>query len=201
MKTSSHHILFAKLADLAENRVASDEQTELRSHLSTCQECEGEFQRVEQIMLLMRTDSDPDAPQDVIAYALNIFRQAVESTESTLLHRIVAVLTFDSSKNLAPAFGVRSGSTASRQLLYSAGAKDVDLRVTPQADQWVVAGQVLGENCAGGEATLKGEAGSSAASLNDLCEFALPPVPPGSYTLVLRLADTEVEVRQLELSA
>ena len=201
MKITSEHIPFAKLADLAENLMDVDNQTESIAHLSTCKRCASELQRLEQVVLLMRTDADQDAPRDVISHAVNIFRQRGELAEPSLGRRILAVLTFDSTKNLAPAFGVRSGQLASRQLLYSAGLNDVDLRITPQDDRWVIAGQVLGDRCAAGDVTLEGEAGSATAAMNDLCEFSLPPVPPGSYTLLLRLADTEVEVRHLELKA
>jgi hypothetical protein len=37
------------------------------------------------------------------------------------------------------------------------------------------------------------------ADLNDLSEFALPPVPGGRYSLFLYLADAEVEVADLPL--
>lgn len=209
MKTTSQHIPFDKLADLAEKRVDAGELREsarLASmlHLSSCTDCASRLQQLEKVMLLMKTDREPDAPRDLIAYAVNIFDRGRETKAPSLLRRLVAALTFDSSMNLAPAFGVRSGQAAARQLLYSAEGHDVDVRITPQQDQWVVAGQVLGQDCAGGQVNLvKLEGGdkSAAAVLNELCEFTLPAVAPGSYKLLVRLADIEVEVPQLELRA
>ncbi len=174
MKTS-RHITFSKLVDLAEDRGAADERAASMAHISACSSCAGELRRLEQVMGLMRTDT-------------------------SLLRRVIAQLSFDSI-NLAPAFGVRSGQAASRQLLYSAEENDVDLRITAQDDKWVVAGQVLGQHCDGGQVEIQGEPGSAAASLNDLCEFKLPAVSPGSYTLRLRLTNLEVVVTQLELRA
>jgi hypothetical protein len=199
MKIRSQHIPFTAIADLAENRAAADESSTLMRHISTCTKCGDELRRLEQVILMMRTDTEPDAPRDLIAYAVNIFAQRRESGASTLLRRIVAALTFDSRANLAPAFGVRSGQTTSHQLVYTAEGNDVDLRLTPLEDQWVVAGQLLGEGCEAGEVRLEGETGTAAVRLNELCEFILPPMPSGKYTLVLRLGNIEVEVPQLEL--
>jgi hypothetical protein len=103
--------------------------------------------------------------------------------------------------NMAPAFGVRSGQAATRQLLFSADTNDIELQISSQDDRWIVTGQWLGEDCVAGHAELEGEKGRAEASLNDLCEFTLPPMPSGSYTLRLRFRDTEVEIPQLELRA
>lgn len=199
MKIDSQHIPFAKLADLAEKRAAADERTASMAHLSNCSVCAQQVERVEQVLGLMKTDTATDAPRDILAYAVNIFRN---SQEPSLLKRIVAALSFDSSSNLAPAFGVRSGQSTSRQLLYSAEENDIDLRIMPEQENWIVTGQVLGEDCVGGRIELEGRSGElTAADLNDLCEFILPPVPAGSYRVRLRLGNVEVEIPQLELRA
>lgn len=202
MKLAPKHIPFELLVDLAEGRAAAEGARDARAHLSTCAACAGQLAQVEHLAGLMRTDNSEDAPRDVLAAAINLFpaRPARES----LLRRVVAALSFDSGA-LQPAFGVRSGQTSSssRQLLFSAGEVDVDLRLAPDAEGWSVSGQVLGE-CAGGWAELGGaeEKGQSArAALNELCEFALPVVPAGSYTLRLRLDDLLVEIPDLNLRA
>ena len=201
MKTTSQHILFEKLADLAENRASADERTASMVHLTSCSPCAAELQRLGHVFELMRTDNATDAPRDALAYAINIFNGREQSSEPSLLRRIVAALTFDSSTNMAPAFGVRSGQATSRQLLYSAEQKDIDLRISSQDDQWIVAGQLLGQDCVGGRVEIEGESGLAVAALNELCEFTLPPLPPGRYTLRLLLQDAEVEIPQLELRA
>jgi hypothetical protein len=199
MKSNSRHIPFAALADLAENRASADERTASMAHVSGCSDCSQQLERVEQVLGLMRTDNAADAPRDLLAYALNIFSRREDARAPSILRRIVAALTFDSSANLAPAFGVRSGQSVSRQLLYSAGENDIDLRLTPADENWIVAGQVLGQDCVGGRVEIEGESEVAAVALNELCEFTLPPVPAGSYTLRLRLANAEVEIPQLEL--
>jgi hypothetical protein len=200
MKTSSRHIPFAELADLAEKRAAGDKATASQAHISDCSTCAQQLDWVGQVLELMRTDTAVDAPRDVLAYAVNIFRQQ-GAAQPSLLRRIVAALSFDSSSNLAPAFGVRSGQAISRQLLYVAEENDIDIRLTPEDENWTVSGQVLGENCAGGRIEIEGEGEFATADLNDLCEFTLPAVPAGRYTLRLRLGNAEVEIPQLELRA
>jgi hypothetical protein len=198
MNTSTQHIPFAKLADMAEDQLLRDELASSTAHVSACSSCAGKLDRLQQLIRLMRTDDAEGAPRDVIAHALNIFRQRAGMSEPSMLRRIVAALSFDSLK-AAPAFGVRSGQATSRQLLFEAEGHDLDLRFLPQGEEWVVAGQVLGSGCAGGHVELLGETGSAATELNDLCEFKLSAVPSGSYRLRLRLEGVEVEVPQLEL--
>lgn len=208
------HIPFEKLADLAEtSSVAEALETQSRetaAHLATCAECASELHRLENVMTLMRTDREPDAPRDVLSYAVNLFAQRAQTRAPSALRRLVAALTFDSALNMAPAFGVRSGpssSPGSQQLLFSAEDHDVELRVSAAENDWVVAGQLFGEDCAGGEVKLvKLDEASRAASaeagvvqLNDLCEFILPPVAPGHYQLLVRLVDVEIEIPEFEL--
>lgn len=204
MNPQSKHLDLAQLADLAENRLAPEESAASLAHAESCSRCGPELARLGHIIGLMRTDAAEDAPRDVVASVLGLYRPRGAQGASGVARRILAALTFDSLRS-APAFGVRAAGTApaSRQLMFSAGERDVDLHIAPSGEAWVVSGQVLGDDltCAGGEAELQGEPGAGRAALNDLCEFTLPAVPSGSYTLFLRLSDVEVEVPGLDLRA
>ena len=199
MTTPNEHTSFASLLDIADRRTPAD--AEAAAHLATCRTCTEELQRLEDLVGLMTQDESVDAPRDVLAYAINIFNQRNVDRKPSLVQRIVAALSFDSFDR-APAFGVRSGEAAARQLVYSAGESDLDLRIEQQErDRWTIAGQILGEQCAGGEIKLTGKNESASALLNDQCEFTLPAVPAGNYELVLRLADVEIEVPRIEVGA
>src|SRR5688572_33108893 len=113
----------------------------------------------------MKSDRAADAPRDVLVSAINIF-----SPSQSPLRRVVAILTFD-SRSAGPAFGMRPVHTSSRQMLYSAQEADVDLRITGQNDECIVAGQIIRDGCAGGVVEISGEGGSSEASGIHLCEF------------------------------
>jgi anti-sigma factor RsiW len=204
MRLTPAHITFERLADMAEGRLSAEETTSARTHLASCTRCSSQAAELERVALLMRSDTSVDAPRDLVFGVIQSFHSRRTESAPGLVRRILAALTFDSS-NRTPAFGVRSGQTApARQLLFGAGDFDVDLRLAAGEEGWTVSGQVLGP-CEGGrvEAFAAGayEESAARASLNDLCEFTLPPVPEGVYALRLRLNDTEIEIPELSLKA
>jgi hypothetical protein len=192
--TNSTHISVETLANIAEGTATSHAREAATAHIATCSTCHDTLRRLEQLVLMMRTDRTSDAPRDVLASAINIFSQEKRSP----LRRIVAILTFD-SRNPGPVYGVRSLPTASRQMLYSAEESDLELRITVQNDECIVAGQVIGEGWAGGHVELLGLTGKSEATLNDVSEFKLPPIPVGNYSLTVRMLDRQIEIPELEL--
>jgi anti-sigma factor RsiW len=205
MKPSPKHLTFARLADLAEGNLTAEELAAARTHLGGCAECSRQAAELERVTGLMRADTTEDAPRDVLFNAIQMFRSRPPVAAETpgLLRRLVASLSFDSGAR-TPAFGLRSSASASaRQLIFSAGELDVDLRLAPSGEGWAVSGQVLGE-CAAGRVELFADGDGAAAAradLNDLCEFTLTAVPAGTYTLRLTLDDAEIEVPGLSLRA
>ncbi len=200
MNLTFQHLPFEKIADLAEGRLLAAEREAAEAHLSSCSRCAAQLARLERTINLMRSDETKDAPRDVLFSVVNMFRERVAATpEPSLVRRVLAALSFDSAQ-VSPAYGVRSGQAAARQMLYSAGDNDLDLRVQPSGEAWVVSGQVLGQ-CTGGRVELAGSDTETAAELNELCEFTLPAVSSGSYTLRLRLGEVEVEIPELQLRA
>jgi hypothetical protein len=192
----TRHIPLSELADVAENRSAAAERERIGIHLAECEGCTAILRRLEHLFSMMRTDKEPDAPRDVIANAIAVFQSS--APQSSVLRRILAVLSFD-SLNVAPAFGTRSGVGDSRQLLYTAEDNDIDLHISLKNDDWVIAGQVLGQKCRSGEVVIDGETITHRTKMNESCEFEFPVVPSGEYRLRLRLEDMEVEVPRLQL--
>lgn len=199
----SSHIEFEQLVELSENRLTTERRASMLAHASDCGLCAKELARVHQVIGLMRADTMEDAPRDVVANAINVFRSQTTTTAAkpTLVRRVLAALAFDSAQT-APAYGLRSGAAgATRQLLYSAGDTDLDVRITSSGDatSWIISGQVLGEVACDGNIRLQGASETVQAEISELCEFTLPAVPPGSYTLRLYLTDMEIECPGLEL--
>jgi hypothetical protein len=193
MNTSSH-ISLGTLADVIENRATSATLQAVRTHVATCSECGETLQRLERLIMMMRSDEAADAPRDLLMSAIKLFPPGAPRP----LRRIVATLIFDSRKAM-PVFGMRSVRSSSRQLLYSAQQTDLDLRITIQNDECIVAGQVIREGYVGGLVEISGPTGSAEASLNELCEFTLPALPTGNYSLKVRMSDVEIEIPELEL--
>lgn len=193
MNTSSH-ISLETLADVIENRATSATLETVTTHVATCSACGEMLHRLERLILMMRSDVAADAPRDLLISAINVFPPGTPRP----LRRIVATLIFDSRKAV-PVFGMRSVRSSSRQLLYSAQQTDLDLRITIQNDECIVAGQVIREGYVGGLVEISGPTGSAEASLNELCEFTLPALPMGYYSLKVRMSDVEIEIPELEL--
>ena len=192
---TARHIALEALADIAEDRATPGALAAAMAHVATCSACDDTLNRLRQLILMMRSDPVTDAPRDVLLSAIHTFSPPRQQPP---LPRIIATLIFDSRK-AGPAFGMRSIHTTSRQLLYEAQHTDLDLRITIQNEECVVAGQVIREGCVGGLVEISGATGSAEASLNELCEFTLPAIPVGHYSLTVRMLDVEIEIPELEL--
>ena len=191
---TSPHITLETLADIVEGRATQGSLEAAMAHLAACSACDDTLNRLRQLTLLMRSDTATDAPRDVLMSAIDVFRPERRPP----LPRIIATLIFD-SRHAGPAFGMRSLNTSSRQLLYAAQHTDLDLRITIENEECVVAGQVLREGCVAGLVEISGATGSVKVSLNELCEFTLPAIPLGDYSLRVRMQDVEIEIPKLEL--
>lgn len=191
---TSPHLPLETLADIVENRATAGTLETAMAHVATCSACDDALRRLRQLILMMRTDTAADAPRDVLMAAISLF----SPKKRRPLPRIIATLIFD-SRQAGPAFGMRSVRMTSRQLLYSAQQADVDLHITIQNEECVVAGQVIRDDCAGGLVEISGATGTAEASLNELCEFRLPAIPVGNYSLRVRMSDVEIEIPELEL--
>jgi len=191
---TSPHIPLETLADIVEDRAKAGILQTAMAHVATCSACDDMLRRLRQLVVMMRTDTAADAPRDVLMSAISLF----SPQRKRPLPRIIATLIFDSRK-AGPAFGMRSLRMTSRQLLYSAPQADLDLRIAIQNEECVVAGQVIRDGCAGGLVEISGATGTAEASLNELCEFKLPAIPVGNYSLRVRMSDVEIEIPELEL--
>jgi anti-sigma factor RsiW len=199
MNFPSPHVSFEQLTDLVEGRAPADEWANLHRHLAACPRCAADLAWLKRAISLMRSDEAQDTPPGVIARALRLFQARAEQAASTpgLRERVLALLRFDSAwRPLAP--GLRAGQTAARLLLFRAGPRELDVRLTRAGDAWIVSGQVLGPETSG-KVELRGADSRVHAALNDLSEFTLPPVPAGHYALLLHLVEAEIEVTDLEV--
>ncbi len=196
MNIFSPHISFTELADIADEQ--SQPAAETLLHLSTCSHCAKELQTLRQAIGLMRIDNVDNAPASLIKSAKAMFRNRGANREPSRLARVLAALTFD-SLTAKPAFGLRSGASTGRQLVYSTEMADIDLRVSPQSGEWEIAGQILGSSESRGNVKLVGDTFSASADLNELAEFGFQSVPSGIYTMLVHLPELEIEIPPLQL--
>jgi hypothetical protein len=196
------HLPFHQLVDYVEGRLPLTERAELEAHLVACVTCSAKVVRLEHLIDLMRTDKSEDVPPTVVTRVKRLFRSrsVPEATSSGFRRTFLAVLHFD-SMGLTQAFGVRSGKPGSRQLLFSTGVDEIDLRIEPAGQAWTVSGQILGESATGGTVVLKGDLGETQADLNEMSEFVLPSIEAGTYKLILNLENVDVEIEDLRIGS
>jgi hypothetical protein len=193
------HPPFNRLTDLVKGDLSGEQQAEIAGHVATCSDCAAEVGWLEHILELYRTDDHISAPPAALARVRCFFPLEVAPQREEPRRRITAVLTFDSAD--APlAIGIRSDMAVKRQLVFRAEEFELDLHIVSAGSRWIVSGQVLGSD-EDGHAELLEETGTplATASLNDLRQFTLPPVTAGSYTLMIQLNETAIEVPSLKI--
>jgi hypothetical protein len=154
-------------------------------------------------------DALPDAPPALLRAAIDLWRAtpaspSVAAAAVGLLRRLTALLSFDSWAAPLALQGMRSLRSPTRQLLFSADHRDIDLRVTPTADVFSIKGQVLGPDTAGSIELLAqgtGEAAAHGVQLDALGEFHIDGVRRGSYVMTLRLNGDEIVLPALDVGA
>lgn len=178
--------------------IAASEGTlseESRAHLAACARCTREVETMSHMLQLMASDELELPPARATATVLAMLPAA--PPQPSLLQRLQAVLRLDSSAGTL-AYGVRGGQGKSRQLLFSAGPYEIDVRVRPQTQGWLVMGQLLGEAVVG-MVRLTNETHSYSGTINELGEFEFDGVPSGNYTLIVALEDSELEISTIPL--
>lgn len=143
----------------------------------------------------------PDAPPALLQAAIGLWPSAPPMSVVAALHRVAAVLRFDSWALPPQALGMRGVAADSRHLLFSAEGRDVDLRITREpGGGWSLAGQVLGPDETG-DIVLQPAGGGAGrrTRLDPLGEFRLDGVAPGPWCLSLETADQIVALPAIEV--
>ena len=143
----------------------------------------------------------PDAPAAWVQRAVAAWQapmgERVAGAAEALRRRVLAWLSFDSWAQPPLAMGLRSTGSATRQLVFSAEGRDVDLRIAPAGAAFALNGQVLGPDESGTvlltpEASADDPATTRHGALDALGEFRFAEVPAGRYQLTLQLAEQDL---------
>jgi hypothetical protein len=141
----------------------------------------------------------PDAPPALVQAAIGLWPAAgpaavLSSLAKAVVAQVQAVLTFDSWAVPTAAAGMRSLRSPTRHLLFSAQGRDIDLRISPEAGAFVLAGQILGPDESGSVQLDTAEPGAAplTAELDGLGEFRIGGIPRGSYVMTLLLGGDRI---------
>jgi hypothetical protein len=201
MSETRQHVPDRTLAEYSTGELSLLKRVEVETHIAGCSSCAEKLVAMKDLIAKMRGDASLNSPPNIIDRAVRAFqsKNSHSASLSGLAGRVLAILRFDSS-GLAPVFGVRSGMLGTRQLLFSAGPDEIDLRIEPADQDWTVSGQILGKSPPGGKAILAGQSSDMReVPLNELSEFVITPVQAGVYKLILVLNKTEIEIEEIRI--
>lgn len=149
----------------------------------------------------------PEVPPALTHAAIGLWAAPAGSVLQSALRSISALLRLDSWAASPATLGLRAGRSATRQLLYSAEGRDIDLRISPAGEAYELAGQVLGPYETGDVELSPHDPAAAAdtlrrhAELDALGEFRIEAVRTGIYELRLRLGDEHIVLPPFEVGA
>jgi hypothetical protein len=179
------------------DELGSDEaKAAIASHLSSCQDCAQLKQELQSLLFRLREDTSFEPPAEVLQWGINLF-QPVMRQETGGLPRIIASLVFDTFDQAGFA-GVRRVGAPPRQLLFRAGAVDVDVKIESMEtnDRITLLGQVLsGEAKFFDNVPVKLESHGIVrfrTKTNVIGEFSFDEVPKDTYHLSVYLPEGQI---------
>jgi|GEM_PF-882538 len=192
------HIEQEKLLNFVDQQIPEDEAEMVVEHLVKCNKCTLEVEKTKNILGLMKSDDSADAPEGLLDWAKNIFPQPMAGEKKGGIRQILAIFAMDLSGNRL-AINERGMQSTIRQMLYQAGENSLDLRVSTNGQKSSLIGQVLGTGFEKAKVELLRDRAAIRTETNDLSEFSISKITPGSYDLKIQKGDLEILLRNLDL--
>lgn len=191
---------------MAQHRVEQAGIAQIQDHLGRCARCQENWQWLQKVLQVTAQDDSVEPPRWVLHRAVQLFATHGPQPQPTLWQRITALLVFDSLAQPVP-LATRNPNQAMRQLLYRAGAWDVDVSLEPgDAPETIhLTGQVLYQqgmpHQAAGILVNLLQAGQTVASTttNSIGEFSFEQVAAGAYDLNIHTGDVQLWVEQMDV--
>ncbi|MGL4232943.1 MAG: carboxypeptidase-like regulatory domain-containing protein, partial [Casimicrobium sp.] len=129
----------------------------------------------------------------------------VKPETTSIVSKILAVIKFDSAMQSPISLGVRSVGATTRQIIFSADTRDIDLRIAaksamPSTKAWTVSGQILGPD-ENGLIVLTGAGREWTTSIDEMGEFHFDDLPEGDYRLSANFEGAEVTLPGFRIPA
>ena len=198
------------LAAFHQGMLASDRQAAVLAHIADCPYCSREIQLLSEILGDALSGRSPPGPWGILQATTADRRCGLSLTAASgRLRRIVAELLTPATAQIAGAYGAPRGHAHSSQYAYHAENLQITIGVRPlahQADRRVVVGvleieddDILFDFGPATASLLQRETPISTVELDELGNFVLDDLSPGTYRLALRLPDREVIIEALAL--
>jgi hypothetical protein len=197
----NEHLAIAGLFERARFKIELDSAAQ--SHLNSCDMCRQRLSWMEVAAELGPRELAYEPPKSLMDNVLALGRN--KSLLKQVSNAIVALLTFDSFKDLAPA-GVRHSKPMSRQLTYEGDDLEIGLWVRRSEDRTMtVSGQVLDKSSgpiqdASGHVDLVFEGEHIRTTpLSPWGEFVFTGLPKNQYSLQVFVLDRVLQIPSLSV--
>src|SRR5438105_4455844 len=197
----NNHLAIASLFERA--RFKTELDSTAQAHLNSCDQCRQRMSWMEVAAELGPRELAYEPPKSVMDNVLALGRN--RSRLKQVGNAIVALLTFDSFKDLAPA-GVRHSKPTSRQLTYERDGLEIGLWLRNSEDRTVtLSGQVLDKSSgpiqdASGHVDLVFEGEHvRTTSLSPWGEFVFTGLPKNQYSLQVFVLDRVLQIPSLSV--
>lgn len=137
------HLSTEDILTYLDGKATETEKRALEAHLAVCAKCKEEKRQIHALELRLRIEPSCEPSESAVQSWINLFHERRQPKKPSL-GTMIASLIFDSFDQPLLA-GVRRVGVPPRQLLYRAGAIDVDFKIDDKGDDECIylAGQVL----------------------------------------------------------
>jgi hypothetical protein len=132
---------------------------------------------------------------------------SLSSIARRALRALNAALTFDSWATDGVTVGMRSGTTTTRQLVFNAMGRDIDLRIARDVGSFSISGQILGIAPGVAEVTIEASNNVNGIDIDvgrlpiDACgEFRLAPLYEGDYRVTFNFDGETVRLPEIHVA-
>ena len=197
------HSTYEALLNYLENRLSSDERSQVDAHLAVCLQCSKRLSRIQVVLQSVAKDRTVAPSAEILKRAVELSHASPKSAEHTPWMRVIAALRFDSRLQFSAA--ATRGIARNRQMLFTTQQVDIDLQVRSGSTDNDLIGQVLptqsSESVISAFVSLNNSAGTvlRATETDSLGRFTFRQLAFGTYDLVFDLGDQEVAIAGLEL--
>jgi hypothetical protein len=193
------HLNNAILLDYLAQKLSPNLAESVEQHLQApCPACQQQLAALRHLTDLMQTDRSSAPPPNVLAQAVQQFRQERNARPR---QRILASLVFDSLRQ--PSLAAVRGAGTARQFLYSAPGCDIDLHVKSEEQSLSLMGQILGHSGQKQPQPLvclkQQEQTLDCMATDRRGRFFFKQVAAGNYELFFQFDDMEIAVQDLAL--
>ena len=190
------HLNVEELVSYVEGQAGVAARPVIEEHLHACIDCAEVSQEIQHLLTRLQQDAAFEPPVEVLQQSISLFQPVIQFA-SNKVRKIIGVLVFDSFEQPALA-GMRHVGAPPRQLLFRAGAVDVDVKIESMEanDRITLVGQVLSDGAKFFDNTpVKLESHGIVrykTRTNVVGEFTFDEVPKDTYHLTVDLPEGQI---------